>query len=104
VTRRGITGAVIRNLKKLQIAGFTAHDLRRTAASAMAALGIDRVVVGKVLNHATVDRDSITGSVYDRHGYEPQKRQALERWAAKLEAIVEDRETSRVVNLASTRR
>jgi len=45
-------------------------------------------VVGKVLNHTTADRDSITGLVYDRHGYEREKRQALERWASKLETIV----------------
>ncbi|QIG51855.1 hypothetical protein G5V57_31620 [Nordella sp. HKS 07] len=55
----------------------------------MAALGIDRVVTGKVLNHASLDRDTITGSVYDRHGYDDEKRRALERWAEHLAEIVE---------------
>jgi integrase len=90
IDRRSISRAVARNLDQLGVAEFTPHDLRRTVASAMAALGIDRVVVGKVLNHATVDRDSITGSVYDRHGYEREKRNALNRWASKLEAIVQN--------------
>jgi hypothetical protein len=69
----------------------------------MAALGIDRVVVGKVLNHTTADRDSITGSVYDRHGYEREKRNALDRWASKLEAIVLNRDRSAVLSLVNAR-
>lgn len=86
--RRSVSRALARNLDKLKLEKFTPHDLRRTAASQMAALGIDRVVTGKVLNHASVDRDTITGSVYDRHGYDAEKRRALDRWADRLAEIV----------------
>jgi integrase len=78
IDRRSISRAVARNLEKLSIPEFTPHDLRRSCALQMAALGVDRIVVGKVLNHTTADRDSITGLVYDRHGYEREKREALE--------------------------
>jgi integrase len=89
-----------RNLEKLGIDKFTPHDLRRTVASQMAALGIDRVVTGKVLNHISVDRDTVTGLVYDRHGYEAEKRRALERWADRLAEIVgTETKASKVVRL-----
>lgn len=62
----------------------TPHDLRRTAASQMTSIGIPRLVVAKVLNHAEV---GVT-AVYDRHSYDNEKRQALEAWARKLSSIV----------------
>lgn len=64
---------------------FTPHDLRRTAASHMTALGIDRLHVSKVLNHTD---DGITGKVYDQHDYMPEKKRALTTWADHLSALV----------------
>ena len=56
------------------------HDLRRTAASSMAAMGIPRFIVGRVLNHA---EPGVT-AVYDRHSYDAEKKGALDQWATKL--------------------
>jgi integrase len=75
---------------------FRGHDLRRTAASIMAAGGVPRLTIKKILNH--VERD-IT-AVYDRHSYDPEKRAALDWWAVKLMAIVEDREGGMVLPFA----
>jgi integrase len=98
--RRSISRALLRNSDALGIKKFTPHDLRRTVASQMAALGIDRVVTGKVLNHARVDRDTVTGMIYDRHSYDAEKRRALERWAERLLDIIEGRpKMRRVVRL-----
>ncbi len=63
---------------------FVPHDLRRSAASHMTGMGIPRLTVSKLLNHAEA---GIT-KVYDRHSYDPEKRQALEAWGARLEEIV----------------
>jgi integrase len=60
------------------------HDLRRTAASLMTGMGIPRLTVKKILNHA--ERD--VTAVYDRHSYDGEKRTALEAWGRRLEAIV----------------
>ena len=60
---------------------FVPHDLRRTAATGMASLGVDRLVIKKVLNHVESD----VTAIYDRHSYDAEKREALERWAEKLE-------------------
>ena len=61
------------------------HDLRRTAGTNMARLGITVDVIGRVLNHSS--GRGVTG-IYDRHSYLPEKRRALDAWAAKLESIV----------------
>jgi integrase len=60
------------------------HDLRRTCATRLAKLGASRIVVAKVLNHAI---PGVT-STYDHHDYEPEKREALDRWALWIESTV----------------
>lgn len=62
---------------------WTPHDLRRTAASHMTSVGIPRLVVSKLLNHA---EPGVT-AVYDRHSYDREKRTALETWGRKVEAL-----------------
>ena len=69
---------------RLAIPDFRGHDLRRTAASYMASGGVPRLVIGKILNHA--ERD--VTAVYDRHSYDQEKREALEKWAGVLRAIL----------------
>jgi integrase len=59
---------------------WTGHDLRRTAASGMASMGIPRVTIARVLNHAEA---GIT-AVYDRHSYDREKKDALDRWAKHI--------------------
>jgi integrase len=63
---------------------FRFHDLRRTAASMMTGIGIERLVVSKILNH--VER-GIT-AVYDRYSYDNEKRAALVKWDRHLARIV----------------
>jgi integrase len=66
----------------------TPHDLRRTVASQMAAMGIGENVVARVLNHASEIGKTITGAVYIRHSFAAEKRHGLETWAAELERII----------------
>lgn len=65
---------------------FTAHDLRRTVATNLAALGVRRVVIAKILNHTSVD--ATVTAVYDRHDYRKEKQEALQRWEERLLGIV----------------
>ena len=76
--------AVRRNLDAFGVGRFTPHDLRRTAASHMTSIGIPRLVVSKILNHA----ETGVTAVYDRHSYDAEKREALDTWGRKLEVIV----------------
>ncbi|MBI4560376.1 MAG: tyrosine-type recombinase/integrase [Candidatus Hydrogenedentes bacterium] len=64
---------------------FTPHDLRRCCATYMATAGVPRLVIAKVLNHS---ERGIT-AIYDRSGYEREKREALELWAKTLQGILD---------------
>ncbi|NOE32174.1 site-specific integrase [Ruegeria sp. HKCCD7318] len=56
------------------------HDLRRTAASGMARIGVAPHVIEKVLNHKTGVISGVA-AVYNRYSYADEKREALEKWA-----------------------
>ena len=66
----------------------TPHDLRRTVASHLAAMGIGENVVARVLNHASEIGKTITGAVYIRHSFAAEKRHALDTWGAELDRIL----------------
>jgi integrase len=74
----------MREIRKDSKIDFRFHDLRRTAATNIASMGVGRDVVGKILNHA---EPSVT-AVYDRHGYDAEKRAALMKWDRRLGQIV----------------
>jgi integrase len=59
---------------------FTLHDLRRTARTQLAALGVRREVAERCLGHAI---RGVEGT-YDRHDYFKERRVALERWTDVL--------------------
>jgi integrase len=56
------------------------HDLRRTAVTGMAELGIEPHVVELIVNHVSGHRAGIAG-IYNRSEQMPARRAALERWA-----------------------
>src|SRR5262249_61017440 len=60
------------------------HDLRRTAATTMAEIGVLPHIVEAALNHISGAKASVAG-VYNRAAYAPEKKAALERWAAHIE-------------------
>ena len=74
--------------KALGMQRFRPHDLRATAASGMDALGIHKEHISRVLNHV----EGGTTAGYIRHDNMEQKRRALEAWALRLKAVVQDRE------------
>ena len=67
---------------------WTAHDLRRTALTKMAELGVAPIVLGHIANHRTTTKAGITLGVDVQHAYEREKRAALELWADRLQAII----------------
>jgi integrase len=61
---------------------FTLHDLRRTARTHLAELGVRREVAERCLGHKI---GGVEGT-YDRHDYFNERRSALEQWAKLLAA------------------
>jgi integrase len=70
-----------------EVAPFTLHDLRRSAATGMAALGVTPHVVDKILNHSF---GKITGvaKIYNRFEYLPERKAALEAWSRHVESLI----------------
>jgi integrase len=73
---------------RLGLAHWTAHDLRRTALTGMAKLGVAPIVLGHIANHRTTTKAGMTLSVYVQHAYGKEMREALELWADRLQGIV----------------
>ncbi len=79
VMRVAVLSTALRRARgHLGLAHFTAHDLRRTVTTGLARAGVVRLVAGKILNH----KEAGVTTVYDRHGYGREKREALLEWAA----------------------
>ena len=72
----------------VEIPHWTFHDLRRTAATCMARLGIPVRVTEAVLNHVSGTGGGIVG-VYQRHDYADEKRNALDAWARFVGDLVD---------------
>jgi integrase len=74
-------------LDECGVKGFTHHDLRRTFATNMAALGVRLEVTEKLLNHVSGSLGGIV-AVYQRHDFKDEMREAVTKWEAKLSALV----------------
>jgi integrase len=81
----GFSKAVFDATQKSGVDGWSPHDLRRTAATGMARLGVSKETIARVLDHA---EGGVTGPVYIRAQYLGEKREALERWSRHLSKIL----------------
>jgi integrase len=66
------------------LADWRFHDLRRTARTNLASLGVTPFIAELVIGH----QQAGVHKVYDLHRYQSEKREALERWANRLRGIV----------------
>ena len=76
------------------------HDLRRTAISGMARLGVNLAVIERVINHTSGTFAGVVG-IYQRFDFAADKRIALQRWADHVEGIVKGVSADKVVSLRS---
>ena len=79
--------------KRCKIAPWTLHDLRRTFATNLAALGTPIHVTEKLLNHISGTTGGIVG-IYQRHAYMSEMRTAVHQWEARLGEILSERARS----------
>lgn len=59
----------------------------------MASGGVPSFVISRILNHS---EDQDITSVYDRYGYDAEKKAALEFWNAQLAAILKSKSIARL--------
>jgi integrase len=65
----------------------TPHDLRRTLNSRLARMRIPKEVRSAALGHVP-RRSDVEGRHYLVHEFEKEKREALGKWAAEIEALI----------------
>lgn len=83
VTERSLTKAAERAQDIVGIPKWVPHDLRRTAASQLAELGVPPHVVEKIQNHTMQG----VMAVYNRYDYAKECREALVIWSEELQRI-----------------
>jgi integrase len=65
----------------------SSHDLRRTANTRLAKMGVSKEVRDRVLNHITSRRDP-EGKNYNLYEYRTEKAAALNRWADEIVTMI----------------
>ena len=83
--------------KACGVAGWTLHDLRRTARSLMSRAGVNSDHAERCLGHVIA---GVRGT-YDRHEYHAEKQHAFEALAAQIDRIVNPQEN--VVSITEAR-
>ena len=74
--------------KASKTSGWTLHDLRRTFATNLAALGTPIHVTEHLLNHVSGTQSGIV-AVYQRYSYWDEQKTAIQQWETKLASIVQ---------------
>jgi integrase len=80
---------------RVTLPSWVNHDLRRTLRTGLSRLRIDFDIREAVLGHA---RPGIVGT-YDRHDYQAEKKDALERWAGYVQNLAMPAVKTNVVRL-----
>jgi integrase len=80
-------GLKLEEKNRLGVAHFTPHDLRRTAATFMAEMGVMDEVIDAILNHT---KQGVI-KVYNVYRYDKEKQAALEAWERKLTTIIKSK-------------
>jgi integrase len=91
--RKDALDAHITKLNGKALAPWVLHDLRRTAATRMADIGIAPHIIEAVLNHVSGHKGGVAG-IYNRAQYGAEKAQALARWDEHIASVVEGRRSS----------
>jgi integrase len=98
-TRKAKLDARIAELNAgVPIGPFTWHDLRRSVASGMSALGIAPHVIESILNHRSGVISGVA-RIYNRHDFRAEKAQALATWAGHLDRLEHGDDVGNVVRL-----
>lgn len=84
-----VARTIVRAQRRFGIAQWSAHDLRRSAITGMARLGVPPIVLGYVANHRTTTKAGVTLGVYAHYDHAVERRQALDQWSAHLANIVD---------------
>lgn len=83
----GLESAKSRLAELMGVSDWELHDLRHTATTGLARLDVPLHVAERVLNH-TSGTISGVAAVYDRFTYQDERREALAKWGAFVQQLV----------------
>lgn len=101
--KSALSQAMRRSRELLGIENICPHDLRRTGATWITAVGLPKLYARLMLNHSDGDRD-VTGEVYVQYSYDFEKRRAAQVWEFVLDQIVTAKTLDDVPTLDHLRR
>ena len=78
----------IAEMQGAPIAAWRIHDIRRTVSTGMAEIGVQPHIIEAVTNHRSGHKAGVAG-IYNRATYEAEIKDALARWAVRLDLIVQ---------------
>lgn len=73
--------------KKANVQDWVIHDLRRSFQTHLTSLGVPENVSDRLMNHITGSKKGTLG-VYQHYQFEPEKRQAMDKWEAHLSQLL----------------
>lgn len=82
--------AAVSGVEPIAMPPWRIHDLRRSAATGMARLGISIAVIERALNHVSGEFKGIV-AVYQRHDFQREAQEAFATWAEHVETLPTDR-------------
>jgi integrase len=83
------------------VSDWNIHDLRRTARTGMARLGISGEIAELAINH--VSGRSALVRVYDRHDYQPEVLSAVSGWQSHVAALVTAPPSAEILSMQRAR-
>ena len=87
--------------QRMGIPPWRLHDLRRTAVTHMAELGIAPHVIELIVNHVSGFRSGVAG-IYNKAELMPQRRAALEKWSLHISKISSEKIYLGIPTIATT--
>lgn len=90
-----IARTILSGGKDLDVAPWRFHDLRRTMATSMQRLRISGDVIEACENRIAGRSKSGAARIYQRHDYEPEKREAFDKWATFICTLVQEKPLQR---------
>lgn len=96
-TLNRVTASIATKAKKDGVAleAFTVHDLRRTGSTLLNELGFNRDWIEKCLAH---EEGRSSRGVYNKAEYEHQRRHMLQEWADMIDAWIDGRQKTPVLD------
>jgi integrase len=83
-----------------QIPHWTFHDLRRTAITGMAKLGVPPHIADLILNHKSGEIQGVA-AIYNRFEYLDDRRDALVKWGQYVEDLLTGKKPSNAIRVAT---